>query len=162
MTFSKLPYLSPNRQALPLVKELIARRELLRIEVHLHNGVTVIDCGVHVQGGWDAGRLFAAVCLGGLAHVNLHWLDFNGLRWPAVEVLTDHPVRACLASQYAGWPVKIGNSVALGSGPGRAIIHKGTLFDTMGYEDHSQTAILCLESELLPSEDIVLQLIRRV
>lgn len=66
-TFRELPDLSPNRQALPLVKELIEKRELLEIEVHIQDGVTVIDCGVHVQGSWDAGILFAGVCLGGLA-----------------------------------------------------------------------------------------------
>ena len=152
--------LSPNHQAFPLVEELIVRRELLRVEVHQQKGVTVIDCGVHVQGGWEAGILLAGVCLGGFAQVGLHWLDFGGLRWPAVEVATDHPIRACLASQYAGWPINEGHWEAMGSGPGRAIIHKGKLFKTLGYEDHfSETAILCLESELLPTDDIIVRLL---
>ncbi len=135
---SQLPELSPNRLALPLVKEFLSRSELLKVKVHKQNGVTVIDCGVHVQGGGEAGSLFASVCLGGLAQVTLHWLDFHGLRWPAVEVVTDHPVRACLASQYAGWPIKNGKLLAMGSGPGRAIIHEGSLFKILGYEDHSK------------------------
>jgi len=152
--------LSPNRQAFPLVKEFLVRSELLRVKVYKQNKVTVIDCGVQVPGGWEAGILFAAVCLGGLAQVKLHWLDFNGLRWPAVEVLTDHPVRACMASQYAGWPIKNGESLAMGSGPGRAIIHQGSLYEMLGYEDYSEMAIICLESEKLPTEEAVLHLLR--
>ncbi len=156
----QLPELSPNRLALPLVKEFLSRSEQLQIKVHEQKGVTVIDCGVHVQGGGEAGSLFASVCLGGLAQVKLHWLDFNGLRWPAVEVVTDHPVRACLASQYAGWPINNGKLLAMGSGPGRAIIHEGGMFEMLGYEDDSETAILCLESEELPNEEVVRHILK--
>ncbi|MDA8220546.1 MAG: hypothetical protein M0Z35_02275, partial [Desulfitobacterium hafniense] len=69
----------------------------------------------------------------------LHWLDFSGFRWPTVEVVTAHPVQACLASQYAGWPIKNGDLTAMGSGPGRAIIHQGSLYDRNGYKDYSKT-----------------------
>jgi len=153
--YSQRSKLSPNRQAFPLVTEFLVRSEILRVKVYKQNEVTLIDCGVHAHGGWEAGVLFAAVCLGGLASVKIHWLDFNGLRWPAVEVVTAHPVQACMASQYAGWPIKNGKLLALGSGPGRAIIHKGSLYETLGYEDYSNMAILCLESEELPTEEIV-------
>lgn len=146
LSLSQSTVLSPNWQAFPWVKELLSRSELLRIKVHAQNKVTIIDCGVHVQGGWEAGILFASVCLGGLAQVKLHCLEFDGLRWPAVEVVTDHPIRACMASQYAGWPIKNGRSLAMGSGPGRAVVHQGDLFEKFGYEDCSKTAIICLES----------------
>ena len=45
-----------------------------------------------------------------------------------VQVVTDHPVRACLASQYAGWAIKEGKYFAMGSGPdaGRGR-HRGDL-----------------------------------
>ena len=155
LPLSRIPELSPNRQALPLIKEFISRSELLQIKVHEQNGVTVIDCGVETEGSWEAGILFAAVCLGGLAQVKLQWMDFKGLRWPSVEVVTDHPVRACMASQYAGWPIKIGKGLTMGSGPACAIVHKGSLFRLLGYEDHSETAIICLEGKGLPSEEII-------
>ncbi|MDR3600599.1 MAG: methenyltetrahydromethanopterin cyclohydrolase [Desulfosporosinus sp.] len=155
LPLSQLPELSPNRQAFPLVEELLAGSERFRIKVHIQNRVTVIDCGVHVAGGWEAGVLFASVCLGGLARVKLHWLEFSGLRWPAVEVVTDHPIRACMASQYAGWPLENGKTLAMASGPGRAIVHEGGLFEALGYEDHSETAIICVESEELPTEAVV-------
>ena len=155
LPLSRIPELSPNRQASPLIKELLSKSELLQIKVHEQNEVTVIDCGVEVEGSWEAGILFAAVCLGGLAQVKLHWLDFGGLRWPSVEVVTDHPVRACMASQYAGWPIRIGKGLIMGSGPACAIVHKGSLFRMLGYEDHSETAIICLEGRELPSEEVI-------
>ena len=155
-----LPYsprskLSPNNLAFPLVMELISRSESLRIKVLNQNEITVIDCGVHVKGGWEAGIMFASICLGGLAQVKQYWSDFEGLRWPVVEVVTDHPVRACMASQYTGWPIRNGKVLAMGSGPGRAIVHEGDLFKTSEYEDHSDKVIICLESEELPSEEVV-------
>ncbi|HZK56142.1 MAG TPA: methenyltetrahydromethanopterin cyclohydrolase [Desulfosporosinus sp.] len=155
LPLSQLPKLSPNRQAFPLVEEFLAKTDVLRIEVHKQNEATVIDCGVHVPGGWEAGVLFASVCLGGLAQVKLLWLDFSGLRWPAVEVVTDHPLRACMASQYAGWPIQQGELFAMASGPGRALVHHGSLFKLLGYEDHCETAIICLESDVLPTDEVV-------
>ena len=155
LPLSQLPELSPNRQAFPLIKEFTSRSELLRIKAHEQNGVTVIDCGVHVEGSWEAGILFSAVCLGGLAQVKLQWSDFNGLRWPSVEVVTDHPIRACMASQFAGWPIKLGKGLCMASGPASAIVHKGSLFRMLGYEDRSEIAIICLESKTLPTEEVI-------
>ena len=155
LSLKNLPELSPNRQALPLVQEIIAHREKLQVEICQVRGVTVIDCGVHVPGGWEVGLLFARICLGGLAKVEMHWADFGTLRWPAVEVRTDHPVRACLASQYAGWFIKKDKFSAMGSGPGRAVARTEELFEKLGYADFSPVAILCLESRKLPSEDVV-------
>src|SRR4029450_12976512 len=40
---------------------------------------------------------------------------------PGVQVQTDHPALACLASQYAGWAIKPEGYFAMGSGPLRAI-----------------------------------------
>lgn len=154
--------LSPNRLAFQIVQEMVIKKELLQVHVHKQAEVTVIDCGVSVQGSWEAGVLFAEICLGGLAQVRIHWADFDGFRWPAVEVVTNHPVLACLASQYAGWPLKSAERIAMGSGPGRAILHKGSLFKKIGYEDYSEIAILCLESEELPSEGVLQKLLREL
>ena len=154
--------LSPNRLAFPLVQEVIGKKELLQVEVHKQAGVTVIDCGVSVPGSWKAGVLFAEICLGGLAEVTIHWSDFDRFRWPAVEVVTDHPLQACLASQYAGWPLQNGELVAMGSGPGRAILHKGDLFKRIGCKDYSETAVLCIESEELPAEGVLQYLLREL
>lgn len=155
------PDVSPNLQALPLVQQILARPEQLQVEIQTQDGVTIIDCGVHAPGGWEAGLLFASICLGGLARVELHWDDFGGLRWPAVEVMTDHPVRACLASQYAGWLIKKGRFSAMGSGPGRAVARTEDLFTKLVYADSSKVAILCLESNELPTKEVTSYIVER-
>ncbi|WP_407307742.1 methenyltetrahydromethanopterin cyclohydrolase [Desulfosporosinus sp. SB140] len=150
---NQLPELSPNCQAFPFVEQLLTKKVQLGINVIEQHGITILDCGVEVSGGWEAGILYASVCLGGLAKVKLHWSSFKDFCWPSVEVITDHPVRACLASQYAGWPIKNGKELAMGSGPGRSIVHAGEMFERLGYKDNSDTAIICLESETLPTDD---------
>jgi methenyltetrahydromethanopterin cyclohydrolase len=46
----------------------------------------------------------------------------GGRACPLVQVATDHPVAACLASQYAGWHLSEGKYFAMGSGPMRAAL----------------------------------------
>jgi methenyltetrahydromethanopterin cyclohydrolase len=156
-----VPELSPNQLALPIVQDLLARSKQFQVEVHLIGGAKVIDCGIAVPGGWDAGLSFASICLGGLARVTMHWADFGGLRWPAVEVVTDHPILACLASQYAGWLIKKDKFSAMGSGPGRAVVQTEELFVKLGYTDPSPVAIFCLESRQLPTEDVVKMIVEK-
>ena len=150
-----LPQLSPNRLALPYVQELIAQAELYGVRVQTVAGATVIDCGAEAPGGWQAGVLFAKICLGGLAEVKLGWSDFEDLHWPAVEVSTDHPLRACMASQYAGWALQTDNYFAIGSGPIRSILHNEELFKLLQYADDCETAILCLETRTAPDAAVV-------
>ncbi|MEG1497733.1 MAG: methenyltetrahydromethanopterin cyclohydrolase, partial [Clostridiales bacterium] len=103
--------------AFTYVEKLINNAEYYKIHIHEIRGATVIDCGINTQGGWEAGAVFAAVCLGGLGKVTLKWQKFEDLSLPAVEVYTDHPVVACMGSQYAGWSVKKNKYFAIGSGP---------------------------------------------
>lgn len=152
---SQSPELSPNLLALPIIQEMLSKCKVLKINSFEQNGTTVLDCGVTVPGSWEAGVLFSSACLGGLSQVRVLWSDFQGLRWPAVEVVTDHPIRACMASQFAGWPIKVGARLIMGSGPARAIVHKGSLFQTIGYQDCSDIAILCLESTRLPTDEVI-------
>lgn len=155
----EVPELSPNRRAMPLVKELMENDQKLKVAVHEQNGVHVIDCGVHVRGGWEAGVLFATISMGGLGRVDTRWADFNGFRWPSVQVMTDHPLRACMLSQFAGWPIHTRGFSALGSGPGRAVADIEDIFTELGCADPSEIAILCLESEQLPSEEAIRSII---
>lgn len=157
-----IPELSPNKGAMPFVQQLLANPEQLKIGSQKVKGATIIDCGAKTVGSWQAGLLFANICLGGMAQVNLHWADFSGLRWPAVEVITDHPVRACMAAQYAGWFVKKGKYSAMGSGPARAEVCNEVLFTEMGYSDSAETAVLCLESRKLPDEETVEFIVEKV
>src|SRR5207237_4946050 len=88
-------------------------------------GARVLDCGAKADGGLQAGLGLARACVAGRTDVAL----VPGDDWPLVQVHSDDPVRACLASQYAGWQVSVGKFFAMGSGPMRARYGKEELFD---------------------------------
>ena len=66
-----------------------------------------------------------------------------------------NPVIACLGSQYAGWSLAADGFFALGSGPGRALAQKESVFADIGYVDSASRAILVLESETAPPPEVV-------
>ncbi len=110
-----------NENAMRVVHELVAHADRLHVTVAAPQGdACVIDCGVEAPGGLDAGRRLAEACLAGLARVRI--THGNEALWsgPWVSVTTDHPLAACMASQYAGWPLSYGDYFAMGSGPMRA------------------------------------------
>ena len=84
-------------------------------------GARVIDCGVTAPGGLATGLMLARACLADLGDVSYVPGPLDGVPGPAVLVTTDHPVSACLASQYAGWRVQAGQFFAMASGPMRAL-----------------------------------------
>nr|MBA3493281.1 methenyltetrahydromethanopterin cyclohydrolase [Gammaproteobacteria bacterium] len=139
--------LSVNGLAQPLVQALIANAAALRLAVDtLANGTVVVDAGIAVLGGIEAGRRIAEICLGGLGRVSIRaGGDFSHSPWQ-LDVVTSNPVLACLASQYAGWSLEYGEGEgafrALGSGPARAIGSHEPLFQELGYRDAFDQACL--------------------
>jgi methenyltetrahydromethanopterin cyclohydrolase len=101
----------------------------LHISVHDVAGARVIDAGIHVPGGLQAGLALARICVADLADVSIQPGNIDSLSFPIVQVHSDDPVRACLASQYAGWQIAVGKYFAMGSGPKRAHYGKEDLFD---------------------------------
>lgn len=156
-----IPELSPNSLAMPLVQQLMKDKERLKVNIHNKEGVNIIDCGVNVSGGWAAGVLFARICMGGLSHVDVRRADYKGFNWPSIEVMTDHPIRACLLSQFAGWPIQTRGFFAMGSGPGRAVAEAEELFEELGSDRHSEIAILCLEGDKLPTGEVLLDILKQ-
>ena len=152
---------SINRLTQPLLENLKRDADALRLQVMtLSNGTTLIDAGIDARGGLEAGRRIAEICLGGLGHVALHT---GAGKWPlALSVHAANPVLACLGSQYAGWSLAHGEGKAafraLGSGPGRALAQKETLFAELGYRDSAASTCLVLEVDQAPP----LQLIEKV
>jgi methenyltetrahydromethanopterin cyclohydrolase len=108
-----------------------------------------------VPGGLQAGLGLARVCLANLAEVTLVPGDILGVACPLVQVMTDHPVLACMASQYAGWPLSVGDYFAMGSGPMRAIHGKEELFGAIEGREQAPAAVGCLETRKLPSDGVV-------
>lgn len=145
--------ISVNKQALETVERMIIDADSLGLAIsHLPDGTTIIDAGIDVTGSLEAGRLFAEVCMGGLAQVSLCHLDVDGLWLPGVSVSVSHPPVACLAAQYAGWAVKADDYFAMGSGPARALYRGDPIFEHISYEDQVEVGVLTLEARQLPTE----------
>jgi methenyltetrahydromethanopterin cyclohydrolase len=143
--------LSLNDRALQLADRLAADAEAARVEVAtLPNGSRVVDCGAQAAGGFEAGRRFAEICMGGLGSVAYAPLVIEGRWLPALTVTTDRPAIACLAAQYAGWRLDRDGYFAMGSGPGRALIRAEELYDDLGWDEHARSAVLCLETREPP------------
>jgi methenyltetrahydromethanopterin cyclohydrolase len=61
-----------------------------------------------------------------------------------------------LGSQFAGWRIKDGDQIAIGSGPVRALALKPKdVYEEIGYRDQSDRAVLTLESNSLPSDALI-------
>ncbi len=150
---------SVNQLAAPIVKKMIDNAQALRVCVEkLSNGTTIIDAGVNVPGGLEAGRLISEICLGGLGTVTFNSTN-NFNKWRTnVDVHTSNPVLACLASQYAGWSLTHGEGkekfMALGSGPARALGSNEPLFEALAYRDESETAIMVIEVDKKPPVEL--------
>ena len=151
-----------NDRANRVADELEARAGEYRVAAAKVGGVRVIDCGGAVPGGLAAGRLLARTCLADLADVAFVPSSFADLPGPSVQVTTDDPVRACLASQYAGWQVAVGSYFAMGSGPMRAAAAREDLFRHIPGKESPAKAVGCLESRQHPTEEVVQHLVAKL
>jgi methenyltetrahydromethanopterin cyclohydrolase len=148
--------LGMNERAWALADAALARAAELRISSQtLSGGARVIDAGIDAPGGFDAGLLLAHLCMGGLGRVSFAPLSIDGESWPGVQVWTDHPADACMASQYAGWAITPEGYFAMGSGPlrARARVEKA-LYAKLGYAEEASRGVLVLESRILPTDAV--------
>jgi methenyltetrahydromethanopterin cyclohydrolase len=157
---------SVNQLAAPIAQKMIDNAEALRLGVEkLSNGTTVIDAGVKVPGGLEAGRLVGEICLGGLGEVRFSSNNTFKNWMTSIDVYTSNPVLACLASQYAGWSLSHGEGkekfMALGSGPARALGSNEPLFEELGYRDQSDTAIMVIEVDKNPPAELAEEIAER-
>ena len=146
-----------NASALNYVESLTDRGEPLRFASHpIEGGGRVLDCGITARGGLELGLAMARACLADLAEVSIAPGDVGGVACPLVQVVTDHPVAACLASQYAGWQLVDGKFFAMGSGPMRAACGKEAIFDTIGLREDAPNGVVgVLEGRKIPPPAIV-------
>jgi len=151
--------ISVNERAVAIAEDMIADAGALGVEVTvLPNGAKVIGAA---EGGLRAGKLFAEVCMGGLGEVAFTSLDFGSFWLPGVSVSVERPAVACMASQYAGWEVKVGKFFAMGSGPARALSRIEELFQRLSYRDESDVAVIALEGRKLPTEEVAEHIARK-
>jgi methenyltetrahydromethanopterin cyclohydrolase len=130
--------------------------ELLRVRTfRLPGGARVIDAGVEVDGGIEAGLAVAEICMGGLGNVSCTPLQIGSQSYAGLIVWTDHPAISCMASQYAGWAISVGKFFAMGSGPLRAHARvERELFEKLGYQEQADEGVLVLEARALPDDAV--------
>jgi methenyltetrahydromethanopterin cyclohydrolase len=134
----------------------------LRVSVSRAGGARVIDCGGAVTGSLAAGLAMARTCLADLADVTYVPCPIPEVGGPAVQVVTDDPVRACLASQYAGWQISVGKYFAMGSGPMRALSAREELFQHIPGKEESREAVGVLETRKHPTEEVIAAIVSRL
>ena len=127
--------LGMNERAWAIANRYAARAYDLRMGLQtLSSGARVIDAGVNVPGGLEAGTMLVELCMGGLGHVAYVPLTIGGDSWSGVQVWTDHPAASCMASQY-----RLGHQpegfFAMGSGTAsrRGAGREGTVRETRLY-----------------------------
>jgi len=149
--------ISVNEMALDIVEDMMDYEEELRIEsIRLENKAIVIDCGVNVRGGYEAGVMFTKACMGGFCDISITMDRIEEFMLPFINVYTDQPTISCLGSQKAGWEIRVGDYFAIGSGPARALALKPKeTYEQIEYEDDSDYAVIALESNKLPNEDVI-------
>src|SRR5690242_6315077 len=136
-----------NQRALRLVDALLDRAQDYKVAAHpIERGGRFVDCGIHVRGGLGAGLELARICLAGLGDVAIVPGSVGGRACPQVQVVTDHPATACLASQYAGWAISVEKYFAMGSGPMRAAAAREPILTTIGYREQSECVVGVLEA----------------
>lgn len=145
--------ISINENVTKYVDKMLDREEELCIRSHyLENKSTVIDCGVNVPGGIQAGVIYAMVSLGCLGEVTVvpgiidsHYVNF-------IQACIDKPAIACLCSQKPAWKFKADGFSGTGYGPARAISQKPkVIFTAVNYSDDAETAVINIETQTMPS-----------
>ena len=151
-----------NARAAHLVDQLLESPDLLKVAAHsIAGGGRWIDCGLQAEGGLAAGLTLARICTAGLAEISIIPGEIAGSGWPHLQVSTDHPVAACLLSQYAGWQISVGKFFAMGSGPMRAMAAREELFQKLDYREFASQAIGVLEGRKIPDEAVLQYLAER-
>jgi methenyltetrahydromethanopterin cyclohydrolase len=145
-----------NEAASEIADSMADQADLLRVRTHrLPGGARVIDAGVQVDGGIDAGLALSEICMGGLGNVAPTPVHIGSRMHPGVIVWTDHPAVSCMAAQYAGWAISVGKFFAMGSGPLRAHARvERELFEKLGYAERADEGVLVLEGRALPTDEV--------
>ncbi|MHA1243561.1 MAG: methenyltetrahydromethanopterin cyclohydrolase [Candidatus Heimdallarchaeota archaeon] len=149
--------ISLTKESLSYVNDLETNFKKYKVTVQKINDATIIDCGIDAKGSVAAGLLFIKISLGGLASVNLDYpVTENEHTMIAVSVETSYPVLSTLGCQAASWNVNKDEFFGMVCGPGRALAQKPSkIYKLLEYKDSSDTAILCIESDKLPTPKVI-------
>ncbi len=146
-----------NSRAYRLCLHVMEQAELLKISSVNVGGGQVIDFGVGVPGGLQAGLHLARICLGDLVEISITPCDSAQFGTSSsVTVHLDHPTLACLGGQYAGWPVQAGKYFAMGSGPMRQVRGREAVLDDLGLVVSAADKVVgVLETDQMPTAEVM-------
>lgn len=149
--------ISVNEMAWKKAQKYIENPEFYGVTISKSpKGATVIDAGVKASGGFQAGKNLTEICMGGAGKAELGYKSYGDLDFPSITITSDYPAIAMLGSQFAGWRIKDGDNIAIGSGPVRAIALKPKeIYEELHYTDASDKAVITLESNVLPTDMLV-------
>ena len=87
-----------NDAASEIADGMADQADLLRVRAfRLPGGARVIDAGIEVDGGIEAGLALSEICMGGLGNVMCSPVQVGSQTYPGLMVWTDHPAVACMA-----------------------------------------------------------------
>jgi methenyltetrahydromethanopterin cyclohydrolase len=152
---------SLNVRANELFQKAVATQDVLRLARTTLDRTEILDFGVNSTGGLAAGLHLAEMCMAGLGTVRLQAAG-PVIDLPQVFVSTDHPLQACLLSQYAGWKISTDDFFAMGSGPMRATAASETLFEEFAVNEETTYCVGVLESGSLPTQSAIEQMLTQV
>ncbi len=161
--------ISINQKAVILLNQIISKKDILGFTIEqLANGAKLYDfTNANLEGSMYLSRiLMADLASIQLAPVKARITANSGpIDLDLIEIYTQVPLLACMASQYAGWMVKAKKMVdgkkktyfkAMGSGPARALARvEKELYEFLGYTENHQSAVLFLETSQKPDEGVV-------
>ncbi|MBL9125517.1 MAG: methenyltetrahydromethanopterin cyclohydrolase [Planctomycetaceae bacterium] len=157
-----------NERAAALIDALLPLADELRIEcLESDSGAMMIDCGINIAGGLRAGCALSEASMADLGHVAICQAIENGSWGPRVQIVTDHPVLACLASQYAGWRISDGNYFGMLSGPIRAAARKEPIFERIAealpdFDEVAEVAVGVIEGRKIPPAKVCADIAKQV
>jgi methenyltetrahydromethanopterin cyclohydrolase len=147
--------ISLNERAWELARKAIAERDRLNVIVQAVDcGSRIVDAGVNTSGGLEAGLVLAEISCADLLAAQIEPETLSGIPWPWVAVRSDFPYQACSVSQTARWNVNIQEFRAMGSGPACLLNHDLINRDLQDFQEHSDCAVLVLETRQMP-DDVV-------
>ncbi|WP_417729820.1 methenyltetrahydromethanopterin cyclohydrolase [Rosistilla oblonga] len=147
-----------NQAAFQTANDLEENLAEYRVGSTTIGGATLFDLGIEHRGGLVAGEMLADVCLGAAADVFAAAEPGAIGTGVVVKVATDNPVGACLACQYAGWPLSVGDYSAMVSGPIRLLRGKEQLLEKLGLSESGAIGVAVLEADTYPTEAAVLKI----
>ncbi len=148
--------ISLTKESLKYLKDLKENAEKYQVIISTINDATIIDCGINVEGSISAGLLFTKISLGGIAKVNIDFPAEKSIPMIAMRVETSHPVLATIGCQAASWNINKGDFFGMACGPGRAVAQKPSKsYKLINYKDEATQAILCIESDKLPTNEVI-------